>query len=311
MKRKLTIFLGCEAALIAALLLLTKGFPAVFSSLMAFPFEQIAAGMKALGGQGRLGGGLAAALWAGVSALPLLPALRLPRGRETAWERAAWFALSGVLLFVLYRMAAPAALLPPMAEAGDMLPVMRAVLGAAAWSVAALCVLLRLLRLFRGGDTDRLRGYLRASLYALCAFFTAAAVISCAGLSEELKSVQSTADGVFAALRFLTGALPYVLDIAVTFAALELLDAAGDGEPSGVFAAAERLSGRCCAALGITAAATAGFNILQVVFMRILSQINTELSIPVVSIVFIIIMLLLARLLAENKRLRDDNDLFI
>ncbi|MBQ9535903.1 MAG: hypothetical protein IJU78_08680 [Clostridia bacterium] len=311
MKRKLTIFLGCEAALIAALLL-TKGFPAVFSSLMAFPFEQIAAGMKALGGQGRLGGGLAAALWAGVSALPLLPALRLPRGRETAWERAAWFALSGVLLFVLYRMAAPAALLTDAAQtAGDMLPVQRAVLGAAAWSGVLLCVLLRILRLFRGGDTERLFGYLRWALYALCAVFTAAAVISCGGLSEALKNAQMPADGVFAALRFLTGALPYVLDIAVTFAALELLDAAGDGEPSGVFAAAERLSGRCCAALGITVAATAGFNLLQVVFMRLLSQINTELSIPVVSIVFIIIMLLLARLLAENKRLRDDNDLFI
>ena len=88
MKHKtLMIMLVCEAALLFILVLLTNRFPGFFSSMFAFPFEQIAIGLKALSQTGRVGNGLAAALWVGISLLPLIPALRYRRDKAGVMEK--------------------------------------------------------------------------------------------------------------------------------------------------------------------------------------------------------------------------------
>jgi len=45
--------------------------------------------------------------------------------------------------------------------------------------------------------------------------------------------------------------------------------------------------------------------------MRWLSNINVTVDIPIISIAFTVMILLFSRLLIENKKLRDDNNLFI
>ena len=42
-----------------------------------------------------------------------------------------------------------------------------------------------------------------------------------------------------------------------------------------------------------------------------LTDLNVTVDIPVVSIVFVAVILLFARLLVENRQLREDNSLFI
>ena len=69
-RKKLYALLGCEAVLIGTLVLLTDRFPALVSSLPAFPFAQLSLGIAAIARVGNLGNGLAVALWAGISLLP-------------------------------------------------------------------------------------------------------------------------------------------------------------------------------------------------------------------------------------------------
>ena len=68
---------------------------------------------------------------------------------------------------------------------------------------------------------------------------------------------------------------------------------------------------RRCTALVVTTASPAVVNAAQLLFLPHLSQADTAVKFSLISIVFTLILLLLSRLLVENKRLREDNDLFI
>lgn len=314
MKQKLfVVLLGCESVTLTALVVLTNLFPTIFSSILAFPFEQIAEGLRALSQMGNMGNGLAIALWAGISLIPAMLALKTERGKETVKERTVLFLLSAVMLPALYGMVNPGLFCPALLDGQkEFIPVVKAALGVTIWSVIVLYVIFRLLRMFIGGDTNKLMQYLKVLLYILCLFFTAIIFSVCVGeLISYLKDAQGVLAVVFAVIRFLVLSVPYAFDIAITISAIALLDAALGKEQSGIVGSAAKLSRICCIALGITAASTAVFNILQIVVMRYLPNIAVNADVPLVSIAFTLIVLLVSRLLVENKRLRDDNDLFI
>ncbi len=92
-KKSLFIICFCAAVLLTLLVVLTKYLPNLFSSLMAFPFEQIADGIGLLSKAGRVGNGLAAAVWIGISAIPAIIALRYKKGKETVLERVSLLSL--------------------------------------------------------------------------------------------------------------------------------------------------------------------------------------------------------------------------
>ena len=66
-----------------------------------------------------------------------------------------------------------------------------------------------------------------------------------------------------------------------------------------------------CAALACTAVATALVQVLQVCLLPSLTDVTALAQIPLLNIFFVLVILLLSRLLIENKQLKDDNSLFI
>lgn len=314
MKRKtLIIMLVCEAALLFILVLLTNQFPGLSSSMFAFPFEQIAIGLKALSQTGQVGNGLATALWVGISLLPSIPAFHYKQNKAAIKERITLFSLSCVLLLSLYGMINPHVFCSLISEAkSEYLAVVKAVMGVSVWSVIVLYVVLRLIRMFRSGDKVSLLRYMQWLLHILCLLFAAVAVISFGnGLTVSIGASQEALDHMIDLLCRAAASVPYVLDIAIIISTLDLFDIVMTEDQNGIVNAAEKLSKICCIALGITTALTAVFNILQIILMRWLSNVATKVNIPIGSIVFVGIVLLLSRLLVENKRLRDDNSLFI
>lgn len=314
MKRGLFWFLlAAEFIALLAVQLLTELAPALFSSLLAFPFEQIGLGLRELSLLGRLENGLAMALWAGLSLLPLIPAWRHAREPGLGLEHAALYLSAALLALALFGMANPSFLkntIPLFAEQG--MPVMKAILGGTVWSALILYAVLRLLRLFRGGDTPALLRYMGLLLYVLCFLFTGVIALSCGnGLLGELREAQRSMDGVMAVLGFLLSALPYGLDILIAWKAIALLAALRDGEGERAAEMAAQLSARCCLALGLTAASVVLWNILQLALLKVISNVAVSVNVPVMSLAYVLAVLLAARLIAENRRLRDDNDLFI
>jgi hypothetical protein len=159
-------------------------------------------------------------------------------------------------------------------------------------------------------------------LRALAVLFTVIIFGVCFG--ELLGSIASLRAGnvgnepslgvsyVFLTLKFIVDALPYAFDVLVVFASNKLLDELlADRFSEAASASCRRLARLCCRLLAVSVLAGIGFNLLQVLFSGALLTVNASLDIPVFSIAFVLAALLFTRLVEENKRLREDNDMFV
>ena len=322
MKHKtLWVILLIEAALCVLLRILQASFTGLFSAAMAFPFEQIGLLLRALSLSGWAGNIAALLLYAAVSLIPAAALLVLAKRR--GFQREDWLLvlLSAALFAVLYLMINPA-LIGPLFGGTSGLAVGKAVLGGALYSVLCGYAILGVLRLFFTGDTGKLQKYMAVLLYLLNLLFIWLAFGACFGkLLDSVATLQAgnTGEGqqlgssyVFLALQFLVDALPYVLDVFVVFAALRVLDElCADRYSQASLTAVNRLSRLCGAALAATVLANIGINLLQLLFAGTLRVINASVQVPILSIAFVLAVLLLTRYIAENKRLKDDNDMFI
>jgi len=71
------------------------------------------------------------------------------------------------------------------------------------------------------------------------------------------------------------------------------------------------MSKLCTAALITAVLLSIGVNLLTLLLAGSLRVLNISVQIPVLSVTFVLAALLLTRLVAENKQLKDDNDLYI
>lgn len=333
MKRnKLILFLILEAGLVILLHCLLGRQSDMDASAAAFPFLPLAKGLEALAAVGTIGAGLAAALWLGVSGVPGAMALR--RGEKRMPERIALCFLSVVMAVGLYGMVRPLHFLPEVLRQPEAVPILQAGLGDAIWSAVILWGVVHLIRRFRNGGWEGLLRSAGVLILVLCVLLTAAAALAVSGellaltearddsletvvarewYSEEF-SIPSDAGGLdipMDLLHLLAQVLPQILTVAVLLRGIELLDALRTGASERLVPAAEGLSRSCCLALGVTAAVTAAVNLLQVLVARFLTNLSFRAEIPLLSLVLTVLLLLFARLVIENKKLRDDNSLFI
>lgn len=311
MKRKaLVLCLALEAAALLALTALSNLLPAAFTAAAAFPFEQVGLLLAKLSAPGGAWNGLAVALLVLIAALPLIAVLRHLNERERLWEHLALLALSLLLLCLIPRMAQPRPL--SGVDLGQSLEVDRAAMGLTIYSCIVCWGVLRLLRLFRAADEGQLYGYLRAMLCVLCALFVGAIVLEpVKALIQAVSGAEGALDGLVSVIKCVCDALPYALDIVVMFAGLAMLERLLAGEREAARETASRLSRRCCAALGLDVAVSAGWNVLQLALARHTNSVSVSVSIPLVSLVLVLLALLLSRLVAENGRLADENEAFI
>jgi hypothetical protein len=208
------------------------------------------------------------------------------------------------------------------AGAGEAGPAAgKAVLGGTLWSILCGYLVLRVLRISFESGTEKLQGYVGALLCALCFLFVWAI---CGVFGEMLDSFSVLREGnkgsesglgatyIFLVLRYLTKVLPYVLDIFTVFLALDLLAAMrSDRYSEQTEALALRLSRWCGKALAATAVSGVSLNLLQLLFARALRSVDSNVSIPLASVLFVLAVLFFARLISENRRLKGDIDLFI
>lgn len=278
----------------------------LLDDVMAFPFAPIGAGLRALSLSGSAGNAIAIALYLTLSLLPLLGLLRRP----LHWEDALLGLMAPVLLLVWFCAVNPGLLFPLDAAMES------ALLGGAFWMLLVCYGLLRLLRACFAQGAARTIGWCLGLLYPL---FTCAIFGSCLGdylAAREAFLTRNTGGHqlteAFLLLQLAVSALPYALDLWILPAARRLLDAArADRYSAQTVDAAGALANRCRIALSASLLAHAGFNLLQVLCLHWLRSTNVQLIFPVTSVLFVLLVLLLARQYAEGKTLKDDNDAFI
>jgi len=229
--------------------------------------------------------------------------------------------LSVVLFAVLYVMINPGVISTWTGGIAAQ-SVGKAVLGSIVYSVLCGYFVLRVLRLFSDGGTEKLVHYMSVMLRLLTVLFVYLIFGACFdGLLNSIAALQEGNVGnehllgasyIFLILQFVVDALPYAFNLLVIFSALRLLDEMrADRYSAETVTAAGQISSLCAVALVAMVLANVCFNLLQLLFAKSLLVINSSVQIPVFSITFVLAALLLTRLVTENKQLKDDNDMFI
>lgn len=312
------IALAVEAVLCVLLTVLKTPVGDAFVTAMAFPFEQIGSGLRVLSLSSAVGNVFAFLLYIAICLLPVGALLLIKRKRNMLPEDGLLLVLSITLFFIIYWMINPG----NMAGLFHGIPAGKAVLGGTVYSILIAYFILRILRLFRTSEVDRLQRYLAILLGLLNVIFIY--LIFGAGVKSLMETIAALQAGnagnesllgasyAFAALQYLVDVLPYGIDILVVFAGIRLLKKlTTDRYSDETVLAASRLSRLCGKTLSITVLTIAAFNLLQLIAAKQLFRINTAMQVPLFSVAFVLAALIFSRLIAENKLLKEDNDSII
>lgn len=177
-------------------------------------------------------------------------------------------------------------------------------------------IALRILRRTREGGRALLKG-LNAMLIAAMIALVAAAFLGVTANVRDgfLNAAAGNTEGGLGMTYFMlilggiVDALPMLGDLWALDAALGLVSARMNGE-DGV-SEAERLARRSSRVIAATVLSQAALNLLAALTARWNRAISLNVNLPVESLLIALALMLAARGIAENKRLRDDNALFI
>lgn len=325
MKRKGMIFvLGIEAAACIVFCVLQTNFAGVFSGLAAFPFEQTGYVLRYLSLSGMPGNVAAIFLYTILSILPCLLWFVLKKKGKLLGIDYVLPGLSILLFIVNYYMVNPGLFVSNIPGTGKW------ILGCTFYSVLSGYLVIRVLSFCRTAEPGKLQDMLQGLLCFLNMVFVY--LIFGQGLGNLLKAIQNVqssnssiyADGflsgteglgmtyLFLGFGCLVNILPYVFDIVIVLLANRMLAALRHNRYSDESVElVDRLAGFCAKALGITVTADVAFNVLQVLFHSRLYQMDIVIHVPVVSIVFVLAVLLFARYVHEDQKLKQEHDLII
>ena len=177
-------------------------------------------------------------------------------------------------------------------------------------------IALRILRRTREGGRALLKGLNAMLIAAMIALVAAAFLGVTANVRDGFLNVAAGNTegglGMTCCMLILGGivdALPMLGDLWALDAALGLVSARMNGE-YGV-SEAERLARRSSRVIAATVLSRAALNLLAALTARWNRAISLNVNLPVESLLIALALMLAARGIAENKRLRDDNALFI
>lgn len=322
MKRKLFyILLACEAALCIIFCFVKLSWPTLFSSIMAFPFEQIAHVLRILSLSSPTGNVIAFVLYFLISLIPLMFLLIFSKNHKLKAEDILLLVLTGILFAAIYFMINPATLTNMLGSTLSV-SVIKAFLGVIIYSIIAGYVILRALRMFSNTDKSNLYKYLKillAILNVIFIFLIFGTLFNNMIYSFNSFTANNNMPGqnlwlnyVFILFNYIISALPYIFNVFIVFKVMNLLAELNEDNYSDKSSAlADNLSRWCIKTLSITVVLNIIFNIIQLVMIKKLLVIESMVQIPIFSIVFVLATLLMAKYINENRKLKSDNDLFI
>lgn len=311
-KNKVILFLVAEFAVLCVLQLPSVTDSESLLSGICMPLSLIGLLLGKTAASGTVGNAFAVMGYGLLCFLPLSFALKNCRNKEQRAENASLTVLSVVSAVVFPLLSNPSLLIAKLPQhTEEMMQVVQTGLCLTVYSVLVCFLILRLLRLFGNADTQKLYRYADRMLCGLAALFAASAASICTQtLFTQLSKAQSAADSFLAVILFAGGVFPYAADIAVVLAVSDVLHSR-QAETDVFMQKVNAVSRLCCLSLSVMVAVHTAVNILYVVLLQNVSSFSVSLSIPFVSLAFVLCVLLFARLLLENRRLNDDNALFI
>ena len=265
--------------------------------LLSFPLEKSADFLGYLSISGAFGNAIAVVLYALICLIPVFVLLFRISRKTFVKTDSILVLMSAVLFAVIYLLINPSEMgAHGMGEEASMVAF-------SFWSLLVGYLVLKFAEILKnteGKKTEKLFSVVlkiigAVFMFALCTLeFTKAEV------------------GIVTVFSALNSVLPAVLGIRTVFFALDLLtEFSLDRYSENTVREAEKLSRFCILALELTVGVSALLSVLQLRFINELSSVNFRVEIPLVSIGFILLLLMLSGFIKESKALKEDNDSFI
>lgn len=303
------------------------------ATIIAFPFEQAGRLLRQLSLSGAVGNVLAIIIYVLLSLSPCIVGIWLKKKGTFCKVDYLLFVLSIFLFGVLYYMINPGLFTVPVAGSGKLL------LGGSFYSFLLGYLLLRILKKTAEADMSGLQRGLRVMMYAafvlfagmtaveLCYFLPAA--IRTAGMENGSSLLGGIENGAsllggmeegtslavtcfFLAFQSAVNVLPYVLNLyLLTLAIRAVNELLREPYSDKAVAAVKQVGVRSRQALALVVILGMTFHAAQLLCRNKLSRITVTASFPLISSLFILAILMVAKYAEENQKLKRDNQLFI
>ena len=265
--------------------------------LLSFPLEKSADFLGSLSLSGSVGNAVAVVIYAFICLIPVFVLLFRISRKTFVKTDSILVLMSAVLFAVIYLLINPSEMgAHGMGEEASMVAF-------SFWSLLVGYLVLKFAEILKNTEGKRTERLLSVVLKIIGAVFMFALC------TLEFTKAEVGIVTVFSALN---SVLPAILGIRTVFFALDLLtEFSLDRYSENTVREAEKLSRFCILALELTVGVSALLSVLQLRFINELSSVNFSVEIPLVSIGFILLLLMLSGFIKESKALKEDNDSFI
>ncbi len=288
---------------------------AFFIACFSFPFSFIAKLLTALSESGDIGNGFAFAILVLLSLLPVIPVFKTFRIKEKRLRNFILILMCPLVAFVLYAFCNISFLESVSSViSSDLNENVKAVFGASVWSGIVCVVLTEIVLKIKNAEGKEMLKFAKLAALILSVLLTVAvSVFEVGEFFSKINMGIGLAEGYISTLCLIKSSFHYILDIYVLSSGISLTDSILYGENSDdISRCAQKLSKRCITSLLIITAVSFLYNFIQILLSPVVfSDIFVKIDIPVFSICFVLMILLISKLVTENKRLEEDNDLFI
>ena len=313
---KAALYALCALAVLGAAAAILLSGADIARAVLCYPLKAMGMALRSLSLAGGALNAVSIAVYAAVSLLPSVFAVIFARRRGCVRADGILYMLTVVLFAALYisvnpgilRSILPSELLGTPAAYDIALGALNSLI----YSLVLCFWVLRAASRLSSGGTDKLLAAGAWLLYALCAVLAFALAYGAASaVAASLKSARLL-DICVCILRAAVDALPGVFGILLALSGARLLLTMRGGPfCDAAVSTAQRLSRLAIIGLKASVISCAAFNAVQIALAGGLSSVNVSANIPLTGVLFALLALIFSRLIAESKRIKDDNDSII
>lgn len=288
------------------------------------PFELLGTGLRSLSLSSEFGNIMAIIIYCLLSLIPAVVYMILRNKKRIIEMDRFLFVLSGVLFFVIYYLINPTLFMGNRFGSVTLIGLFYALL------VGYL--VLRAIAVWTKSDMAELQKGIRFLVCMLMISLTIGILMEC---FEELPaSIQALKDSntmasdpwmafendlpnltftiVFLFIRCLVKIVPCILEILILGMILKLIkELSEDRYSEAVAGQLEKLGKMCKNMVLTTVVLNMCFAVLQVVFRNMLYQINMDVTIPLVSIILVLAVMMVSKYMRESQQMKEELDMFI
>lgn len=296
--KKYALFLASEAVLLVLLRGVMKVRAESIFDFLSYPLEKLSDFLGFLSLKSTAGNAAAIIIYALACLLPVFVLLFKVQKQTFRKNDSLLVLMSAVLFAVIYLLINPS-------EMGFRSEIdgASAMVAFSFWSLFFGYLILKFTENVSEADGDRVLKLLSGVIKVIGAVF----VFALCNVKTALAEI-----GIMTLLGFINTAVPYALGLITVFLALGLSgEFKKDRYSENTVKVAEKLSSFCILSVNISVIVSALYNVLQLRYINELSSVDFKLQVPLFSLGFILLVLIMVSFLKESRALKEDNDSFI